>query len=268
MQELNPDTESAHKFGFIMTRHVNSELTNQYWNRSLFLLKTLYPSAKVVIIDDYSNPTYLKTLHPHLHMNDSVIVVQSEFKGAGELLPYYYFKRNKYFENAVIIHDSVFFHKRFPFEKLEGEKVIPLWHFNADRENLRETLRICNYIRNNGKMVEAFKLGDTFLSLSQLKWYGCFGCQAYINHSFLLTLDAQYNLTSLVTIIKSRAQRCCLERILGYLFSSSNTKRQFISLLGDIMKYPEWQKYNYPLYIKDVNASGVKSEIVKIWTGR
>jgi hypothetical protein len=47
-------------FGFIMTRHVNSELTNNYWNHSVKLLRTFYPDKKIVIIDDNSNYDYVK----------------------------------------------------------------------------------------------------------------------------------------------------------------------------------------------------------------
>ena len=47
-------------FGFIITRHVNSETTNKYWNHSVKLLRTLYPKRKIVIIDDNSNQNYVK----------------------------------------------------------------------------------------------------------------------------------------------------------------------------------------------------------------
>ena len=39
-------------FGFIITRHVNSENTNRYWNHSIKLLRFFYPNKKIVIIDD------------------------------------------------------------------------------------------------------------------------------------------------------------------------------------------------------------------------
>ena len=34
-------------FGFIITRHVNSEKTNNYWNHSVKLIRTFYPFIKI-----------------------------------------------------------------------------------------------------------------------------------------------------------------------------------------------------------------------------
>ena len=91
-------------FGFIITRHVNSEKTNKYWNHCVKCLKRFYPQKKIVIIDDNSNPVYLKREFDYTN----ILVINSEFKGRGEILPYYYYLKNKFFKNAVIIHDSVF----------------------------------------------------------------------------------------------------------------------------------------------------------------
>ena len=113
-------------FGFIITRHVNSENTNRYWNHSIKLLRIFYPTKKIVIIDDNSNTNFLKADYEY----SNVEIIQSEFPGRGELLPYYYFIKNKFFENAIILHDSVFFHKRIHFELLNNYRNISLKGFN------------------------------------------------------------------------------------------------------------------------------------------
>ena len=84
------------KFGFIITRHVNSVKTNMYWNNCVKLLRTLYPLRKVIIIDDNSNYEYVKPEFDYRNIE----VVQSEYPKRGELLPYYYYLKNKYFENT------------------------------------------------------------------------------------------------------------------------------------------------------------------------
>ena len=48
-------------YGFIITRHVTSEQTNKYWNQCVKLIRTFYPLRKIVIIDDNSNQTFIKT---------------------------------------------------------------------------------------------------------------------------------------------------------------------------------------------------------------
>ena len=98
-------------YGFIITRHVNSQQTNEYWNHCVKLIRTYYPLRKIIIIDDNSNYNFVKSYHEY----KNVKIIQSEYPGRGELLPYVYFLKNKWFENAVIIHDSLFFHKHIHF---------------------------------------------------------------------------------------------------------------------------------------------------------
>lgn len=254
-------------FGFIITRHVNSEGTNRYWNNSVKLLRIFYPTNKIVIIDDNSDTKFLKATHNY----DNIEIIQSEFHGRGELLPYYYFIKNKFFENAIIIHDSVFFHKRINFEVLNGINVLPLWHFKSDNENESNTLRIIEKLKN--KIIIENKLvrhsANMFNITNDEKWYGCFGCQSYINHNFLLHLENKYTISSLVKIIKNRPDRCCLERVLGCIFSIEyprmiNSK----SIFGDIMKYPSSFNYNYAKYETDFKKKTIPKWVVKVWTGR
>jgi len=132
-------------FGFIITRHVNSEKTNKYWNHSVKLLRILYPYVKIVIIDDNSDQQYIKSQFNYKNIQ----IIQSEFHGRGELLPYYYYIKNKFFDNAIIMHDSVFIHNRINFDLLKNMKVLPLWFFYPDKENLNNTLNITNNLKNS-----------------------------------------------------------------------------------------------------------------------
>ena len=253
-------------FGFIITRHVNSEITNKYWNRSIKLLKLFYPNKKIVIIDDNSDINFLK---PDFDYNN-IEIIQSEFPGSGELLPYYYFIKNKFFENAIILHDSVFFHKRINFEILNGVKVLPLWFFNKDTENLSNTLKIIEKLKNNIIIKNKLEINsNTMFSLTESKWYGCFGCQSYINHHFLLFIEQKYNISSLTKIIKNRADRCCLERIIGCIFYTESPKIITTkSILGDIMTYHLWGNYNYNMYDNDFKRGTIPRGVIKVWSGR
>ena len=256
------------QFGFILTRHVNSESTNRYWNHSVKLIRTLYPRAKIVIIDDNSNQEFVKADFNY----KNVEIVKSEFPGRGELLPYYYYIRNKYFENAIILHDSVFIHKRINFEFLRGEKVMPLWIFEQDAENLDNTLSIArnlNYSYDIGKALRVKDMKTLVLEVPRAKWYGCFGCQAYINHGFLVGLEKTYGISSLVDTVKTRPDRCCLERILGCLFSRENPRVGINKgLFGSIFKHYRGFEYSFDDYIADLKQGKVAAYAVKVWTGR
>lgn len=250
-------------YGFIITRHVNSILTNNYWNHCVKLLLTLYPNKKIVIIDDNSNYEYVKPEFDYKNIK----IIQSEFNGRGELLPYYYFLKYKFFNNAVIIHDSVFFHKRINFEKLNGINVLPLWFFYPDKEDINNRLRITRHLKNYQILNSKFSNDSDMLVLSHFKWFGCFGVQSYINLHFLERIEEKYGITRLLSPIQCRRDRCCLERIFGCIFFTECQNIKQKSLLGNIMTYHKWG-YTYDEYINDFKKGIVPKIIIKVWTGR
>jgi hypothetical protein len=252
-------------WGFIITRHVNSENTNKYWNHSVKLIRRLYPYTKIVIIDDNSNQNLVKAEFNYTNVE----IIQSEFHGRGELLPYYYYIKHKFFNNAVILHDSVFLHKRINFRALQNEKVIPFWYFNADNEDIFKTLKITEKLKNSYIIQQKLSINDNILGMPINKWYGCFGCQAYINHDFLLQLEQKYNITNLVGAIQNRVDRCCLERILGCIFFTENPNLfRKKALFGDIMKHQKWGNLSFDKYIIQLKNGLLPSHIIKVWTGR
>jgi hypothetical protein len=251
-------------FGFIVLRHVNSEKTNNYWNHSVKLIKTLYPNKKIVIIDDNSDYNYIKNEFDY----NNLTIIESEFPGRGELLPYYYFLKYKFFKNAVIIHDSVFLHSHIRFDKLNGMNVFPLWYFNKDSENVENTMRITRNLKNSNIISGKLKNDFNILGMPIDKWCGCFGVQCYINLNFLQHIENKYRITNLVSVVKCKADRCSLERIFGIIFfTESPALMKNKSLLGDIMKYQKWG-YSYDEYMQNLKKGTIPKRIVKIWTGR
>lgn len=251
-------------YGFILTRHVNSEKTNRYWNNCIQCIRRFYPLKKIIIIDDNSNFQFVNADYEYKNIE----IIQSEFPGRGELLPYYYFFKKHFFENAVIIHDSVFFHSKIIFEKFSRFKVLPLWHFNKDKEDVRRTLNLCQVLNNKYIIQQKLSLSDQVLGLNMDKWYGCFGVQSYINHDFLTYISNKYNLFNLLNVVKNRLDRCCLERIFGIIFALENKdviKQK--SLLGDIFAHQKWG-YTYENYQNNRKEKKIPKYIVKIWTGR
>jgi hypothetical protein len=253
-------------YGFIITRHVNSETTNKYWNHSIRCIRYFYPNRKIVIIDDNSNQEFVKAEYDY----KNVEYQQSEYPGRGELLPYIYFIRNHYFDNAVIIHDSVFFHKRVNFEKLLGVNVAPFWHFDADKENFLNSLKISRRLQNSYEIERKITLNDTFiLGLNnKYKWHGCFGVQSYINRNFLINMNKKYNINNLINVVHNRSDRCCLERIFGVLFNEEDkSNKKVISIFGIIHNYQKFG-YSFESYMNDLKNKKLPKYVVKVWTGR
>jgi len=251
-------------YGFIITRHVNSEKTNKYWNKCVRCIRSFYPLRKIIIIDDNSNYNFIKADLEY----KNVEIIQSEFLGRGELLPYYYLFKSYFFENAVIIHDSIFFHKRINFEKLIGIKVLPLWHFTSDKENVNNTLFISDKLRNKIEIQQKLVFNNNILGLNHQKWYGCFGVQSFINYNFLKYIEKKYNLFNLLNVVKNRKDRCCLERIFGAIFcTEENNLLKQKSLLGNILNTVNW-KYSFDNYENDIKQKKISKAIVKVFTGR
>lgn len=256
-------------FGFIITRHVNSEQTNKYWNQNVKLIRTYYPLTQIIIIDDNSNSIYVKADYDY----KNIIIIQSEYPGRGELLPYIYFLKYKWFEKAVIIHDSTFIHSRINFEKLKVP-VLPLWHHNYDKENLPNLVRISSVLNNNVIHNLLYKLNNdnfnfNFNIIQSNKYDLCFGVQSFITLSFLELLESKYGITKLINVIKNRTDRCGLERIMGLLFCLESPLLLHIhSLFGDITTTPKSFNYSYNDYVNDLKKKRKHSLFVKVWTGR
>ena len=148
-------------FGFIVLRHVNSEITNKYWNQCVKLIRIYYPNNKIIIIDDNSDYKYIKSDFDYRNIS----IIKSEYPKRGELLPYIYYLRNKWFENAVILHDSTFINSYIPFEDIR-QPVIPLWHFVYDKENMRNLMRITSQIPNNYNLINKLQMNVNVLGMS------------------------------------------------------------------------------------------------------
>jgi hypothetical protein len=228
-------------------------------------IRAFYPLRKIIIIDDNSNQDFIKADFKY----SNIEIIQSEFPGRGELLPYYYFHKNHFFENAVIIHDSIFFHKRINFEKLIGVKVLPLWHFEADKENINKTIIISNKLKNQIEIQKKLSLNDNVLGLNHQKWHGCFGVQSFINYNFLIYIEKKYNLFNLLSIVKNRQDRCTLERIFGAIFytEENHNLTKMKSLFGNIFNNQKWG-YTFDEYENDIKQKKISKAIIKVFSGR
>jgi hypothetical protein len=269
--EVSRDRNNCN-YGFIITRHVNNETTNQYWNECIQCIRQCYPLKKIIVIDDNSKQEYIKALAEY----ENIEYVQSEFLGRGELLPYYYLWKHKYFDYAIILHDSVFLQKRINIEYLINKqiKVMPLWHFTHEKkENFNNTLRIAQQLVNNFNIINTLAIDREYEVLGNKKnvWTGCFGVQSFIHHGFLCMIQKKYNLFNLLNYVTTRGDRCGLERVVGVIFYIEYLKEiGHPSLLGDIHSYGLTWGFNFKNY-KDykVNTNMKRClPIIKVWSGR
>jgi len=228
--------------GFIMLRHVNSEVTNHYWNYCYDCIRKYYPENLILIIDDNSNYAYIKerTLY-------KTTIINSEYHGRGELLPYYYYLRNKLFDTAVIIHDSVFINDCID---LNVNKYKLLWEFE----------HYWDLIEDETRMIKVFN-DDELLAFYENKdlWKGCFGGMSIINHDYLIDINNKYDISKLLDCVLHRGNRHAFERVIACLLQKNEKKE---TLLGNIHNYCRWgilfhEKEDYK-----------NLPLIKVWTGR
>ena len=253
------------RFGFIITRHVNSVKTNLYWNQCVKLIRSYYPFKKIIIIDDNSKQELVKADFNY----KNITIIQSEWPGRGELLPYIYYLKYRWFDSAIIIHDSTFIHKRIPFESFVMP-VMPFWHHPYDKDNILNSIRVASVLKNNTNILKILSGSETDLLTFNKNGYNlCFGAQCYITLQFLDNIEFKYKISSLVNTIYCRKDRCSFERIIGVIFCEEYSNLiQLKSLFGEIFNVYKALKYTYEEYIIDFNNKVAVAPFVKVWTGR
>jgi hypothetical protein len=244
--------------GFILTRHVHSIKSNEYWIECVRQIRKFYPENKIVIIDDNSDPAYLNN---SLNLDiTNIITINSEFKGRGEFLPYYYFYKDRYFEKAVILHDSVFIQEYIDFESVEDVKF--LWDFHA--KVCEEPVRTRDMLLFLSNTPYLFKTFD-----DKESWKGCFGAMSVISYYFLSLISEKYHLFTLLDQIKCRKDRQIFERTFAVICHTE--KKNLIndpSFFGCILKVNPW-RYSYDHYARDKTSNNINnSKIIKTCSGR
>jgi hypothetical protein len=230
-------------FGFIMLRHVNNENTNKYWIHCYNCIRKYYPENMIIIIDDNSNYDYITNIDLY-----KTNIIKSEYHGRGELLPYYYYLHNKFFDKAIIIHDSVFINTYIDIANVKKYKL--LWDFEHYWDHIEDETNMIK-LYNNEELLNFYN--------NKYLWKGCFGGMSIITHDYLTFINSKYDISKLLDCVLTRFNRCSFERIIGCLLQKYEKKE---TLLADIHSYCKWgitfeekDNYNYlPLF--------------KVWTFR
>jgi hypothetical protein len=217
-------------------------MTNQYWGHCYNCIRKYYPENLIIIIDDNSNKEFLTEKELY-----KTTIINSEYPKRGELLPYYYYLRNKLFDIAIIIHDSVFINKYFDFNV---NKYKFIWHFNNQFDKTEDEIKIIK-VFNDEELINFYN--------NKQSWVGCFGGMSIISYDYLKSINDKYNLDLLLDKILTRYDRSCFERVIAILLQI-NYKEE--SLLGNIEHYMPW---GIRFVDKDIYSD---LPIIKVWTGR
>ena len=235
--------------GFIILRHISKQEHDKYWIECYNSIRKYYLDNPIVIIDDNSNYDYITNKELY-----NCTIIKSEFPQRGEFLPYYYYLKFKFFEIAVIIHDTVFINKYIDFNI---NKYMFLWDFEHNWDQIEDETKMIKLFND----IELTKFYE-----NKLLWKGCFGGMCIIEYDYLKYINNKYNLDLLIPHITTRYNRCSFERVIACLLLK-NCKNDELSLLGNIHKYCMWGvNYNFYIYINKYKCENLP--IIKIWSGR
>lgn len=239
---------------FILTRCVRKPEHNRLYKECYKCIRKHY-NNQIYIIDDNSDQNILDSFDM-----SGVEIIKSEFPGAGEFLPYYYMYHRKLGKKAIILQDSMFIQHKIDVD-IDDYKF--LWFFSAKDciEEVKGKIREVLYL-----LPECDNLYDT---LFEYEWSGCFGSCMVITLDFLSEVHEKTGLLNIIGEVKTRKDRCMLERLLGIcVYYLKNKDSKDISILGNIFQqfYP-WE-LSYEEYITNQSELSEMCPIVKVWNGR
>lgn len=249
-------------FVFVILRHIRNTRDNNLWISSYNSIRNIY-SNKIVIIDDNSS---INTVDGKLINTE---VIKSEFNGAGEILPYYYFLKNKWADKMIFLHDSMFLNRPFTNDELEND-IRFHWYFNSyEPQSNNDSTKLSLYLSvldNNANL-------NLYLKDPKMVWKGCFGAASIIDYYLVYFIEQKYKIfTKLPLMIRIRSDRETFERIFGLLFFFEEiVNNDNCSNFGNIMGYPnafDPNNINYETASVVLRQRGYNSAIIKVWRGR
>lgn len=286
------------KFGIIIIRHITDDETSMYWQYCVRAIRVNHPEVPIVIIDDNSNSIFLTDA---LKKEEAELykcrVIYSIYKKQGEFLPYYYFSLSQtgWFENALIIHDSVFFTQPLTnldvvFDILDKHGFLFLWHFEYLYDDVADEVKLIMALKNGNDILET-------VYYDRSKWSGCFGSMAFVSHQFTVKMFETYMLSGLLREITTRRNRMSLERLIACTMihaaiqddkskftSQEKSYYKMHSYLGSIHDYCKWglrfseikdeiiaavePKQSNELQLDEEEKTSIQFPLIKVWSGR
>ena len=242
---------------FVILRNIRTSRDNDLWISSYNSIRKFYKN-RIVIIDDNST---INTVDGKLINTE---IIKSEFNGAGEVLPYYYFLKYKWADRMIFLHDSMSIHRRFKDSELDSDIKFH-WHFISNgNDDYRKITNYISILKNNTELL-AFAVDPNE------KWRGCFGGASTIDLTKVQYLEEEYGIfTNLALAIKTRKDRETFERLLGIVLYYEGMMDNECSNFGDIMAYPETfnPQNNTETSSYILGQRGYDTAIIKVWRGR
>jgi len=236
-------------FVFMIVVHRTSAF--DYITKSVGYIRKVYPDSIIYVIDDKSPIPVTKSDIPGVH------IITSEFKGAGEVLPYYYFWKQNLGTKMIMFHDSIFVYDKIPLESTVAFKQLFSAQHTWDRGTYSEIVRLLSNMKRSDELLKRYN--------NNKEWNVVFGVMGICTWDFLNKIEKDFDaMTILSTHVSTRKHRMAVERVMGVLASFYVSENES-SIFGDIHKYG-WGLTYQQLINKEKNNKSRRLE--KVWSGR
>ncbi len=266
IQPTHPEAKELRVGGksyvFVILRHIRQPSDNELWISSYNSIRRYYTN-RIVIIDDNSQ---LNTVNGKLYETDIIV---SDYAGAGETLPYYYFLMHRWADRMIFLHDTMFLYRPFKSEEVDTDARFH-WSFQVKegQTGVDPEGRIRPFLsslRNHKELVATLSARDP--------WRACFGVAMTVGLPVVEAIEDKYKLFStMVMMIRNRKDREMAERLVGFVFFHEKyVTAETCDNFGDILQYPnafesETINMNSAKYI--IDRTGYATAIMKVWRGR
>lgn len=251
-------TMNGKSYVFVILRHISTSADNDLWISSYNSIRQYYTN-KIIIIDDNSS---MNTVNGRL---DNTDIIYSDFAGAGETLPYYYFLMHRWADRMIFLHDTMSLYRSFHLNEIDTDVRFHWFFTNTDDLTASRLERFIPSLSHHNDLLPYLKQTD--------KWKACFGVGMIIDIHIVQHLEDKYKLFStMVMMIRNRKDREMAERAMGIvLFHENLVSLSNVSNFGDILDYP-WAFDSSIIDSKRgqylLEQSSYQGAIMKRWRGR
>jgi len=254
VQQKRTSVELFHNektYVFVILRNIKQASDNDLWLSAYHSIRDHYTN-KIVIIDDNSS---INTVNGKLVNTD---IIESEYRGAGELLPYVYFHREKWADTMIFIHDSMVLYRPFTESELNHEVAFH-WHFTeTNPDTVKRSVALLSSMTTDQDILD--------FASDPNEWIGCFGGTCIIDSSIAELMETKYGIQKLAQYIRTRKQREIVERIIGIILSY---EKNVVSNFGNIIDYPsKFEAKSLRASTSIVSEAQYNTAIIKMWRGR
>lgn len=255
---MDDEETYATTLGFIVLRCVQKKTDNALWNNCCDSIRRNYPECKIIVIDDHSKDDLVSCMNSA----NAEVVHSGVSTKAGEMLPYYYYHQmgDKWFDRAVIVHDSTVVQSRFPVPETE---FVPLWHFLSTDASLPLLEK-----RLIGLLGERTRVPVQDLHEDKTRWLGCFGAMSIVSCRHLRRSISEQELHTLVNSIRDRLDRMACEGVIPCVMLATligSTRRP--GVFGGIGKHPSNFELTPEVYLRNSEPFR-RLPVVKLWCRR